>query len=92
MLIPTGKRIIIEPDVKPTEEVSHGGIILPPVRWSLHPDTIRAKVISLGSKCTGNIKKNMYVIISRLAGVAIEMHDKKFLMVDEEDIIGIMED
>ena len=48
MLTPTGKRIIIEPDAKPEEERSAGGIIMPAVRWSLHPDVIRATVISLG--------------------------------------------
>lgn len=92
MLIPTGSRVIIEPDAKPEEERSAGGIIMPQVRWSLHPDVTKAKVIALGSRCTGNIKVGMNIIISRLAGVKIEAEDKKYLMVDEEDIIGIMED
>lgn len=89
--MPTGSRVIIEPEIKPTEEKSQGGIILPPVRWSLHPDTIKAKVISIGPKVV-DIIVGMNIIISRLAGVKIDSDDKKYLMVDAEDIIGIMED
>ena len=91
MLTPTGRRVIFEPDAKPDEEVSKGGIILPPERWSLHPDTTRGIVISVGPKCI-DAKVGQIILISRLAGVKIDMDDKKYLMIDEEDIIATVEE
>ena len=92
---PLGDRVLVEP-VK-EDEVKKGGIII--------PDTAKekpqqGKVIAIGSgKLDDNgkvipfhVKKGDKVLMPKYGGTEIKIDNKDYLILREEDILGVIED
>ena len=93
---PLGDRVLVEP-VKEDAEVKKGGIII--------PDTAKekpqqGKVIAVGSgKLDDNgkvipfhVKKGDKVLMPKYGGTEIKIDNKDYLILREEDILGVIED
>ena len=92
---PLGDRVLVEPIKE--DEVKKGGIII--------PDTAKekpqqGKVIAVGSgKLDDNgkvipfhVKKGDKVLMPKYGGTEIKIDNKDYLILREEDILGIIED
>ena len=92
---PLGDRVLVEPIKE--DEVKKGGIII--------PDTAKekpqqGKVIAVGSgKLDDNgkvipfhVKKGDKVLMPKYGGTEIKIDDKDYLILREEDILGVIED
>ncbi len=92
---PLGDRVLVEP-VK-EDEVKKGGIII--------PDTAKekpqqGKVIAVGSgKLDDNgkvipfhVKKGDKILMPKYGGTEIKIDNKDYLILREEDILGVIED
>lgn len=92
---PLGDRVLVEP-VK-EDEVKKGGIII--------PDTAKekpqqGKVIAIGSgKLDDNgkvipfhVKKGDKILMPKYGGTEIKIDNKDYLILREEDILGVIED
>lgn len=92
---PLGDRVLVEP-VK-EDEVKKGGIII--------PDTAKekpqqGKVIAVGSgKLDDNgkvipfhVKKGDKILMPKYGGTEIKVDNKDYLILREEDILGVIED
>ena len=92
---PLGDRVLVEPIKE--DEVKKGGIII--------PDTAKekpqqGKVIAIGSgKLDDNgkvipfhVKKGDKVLMPKYGGTEIKIDNKDYLILREEDILGVIED
>jgi chaperonin GroES len=92
---PLGDRVLVEPIKE--DEVKKGGIII--------PDTAKekpqqGKVIAVGSgKLDDNgkviplhVKKGDKVLMPKYGGTEIKIDNKDYLILREEDILGVIED
>ena len=90
---PLGDRVLVEP-MKESEEVK-GGIII--------PDTAKekpqqGKVIAIGTgklndkgeKIAFNVKVGDMVLMPKYGGTEVKLDDKKYQIMREEDILGIL--
>ncbi|MBP5787393.1 MAG: co-chaperone GroES [Kiritimatiellae bacterium] len=90
---PLGDRVLVEP-LKESEEVK-GGIII--------PDTAKekpqqGKVIAIGTgklndkgeKIAFNVKVGDMVLMPKYGGTEVKLDDKKYQIMREEDILGIL--
>ena len=86
---PIGERVLIKPIKK--EEKTKSGILLSPKSSSAERQN-QAEVIALGKgeKLEG-IKVGDMVIFNRFSGNEIEDGDEKYLVVNAEDILAIIE-
>ncbi len=93
-LKPLGNRVLVE-RVEP-EEVKKGGIII--------PDTAKekpqqGKVIAVGAGAIDEkgdrrkpeVKKNDRILFGKYAGTEVTIDDTEYLMMGEDDILGIIE-
>ena len=79
------------------DEVTKGGIIIPDTAKEAPAE---GKVISVGPGRTDesgkvtplNVKKNDKIIFSKYAGTEIKVKGEEFLIMREEDILGVIED
>lgn len=91
---PLGDRVVVEPIEQ--EEVTAGGIVL--------PDTAKEKpqqgtVIAAGpgardengNRIPMDVKVGDRILFAKYAGTEIKMDGKKFLILRESDILGIIE-
>ncbi|HPQ78876.1 MAG TPA: co-chaperone GroES [Candidatus Dojkabacteria bacterium] len=83
MVKPIFKNIIVEPIVKETTE---GGIILGDAKEKKPI----GKVISVGDEVT-LIKPGETVLFSKYDGIPFEFNDAKFLIMQEESVLAIIE-
>ena len=92
-LKPLGDRVLVEPVEE--KEVKKGGIII--------PDTAKEKpteglIIALGTGKTDDngkkvpfeVKKGDRVLISKYGGTEVKLDDKKYTLVREDDILGVL--
>jgi len=88
---PIGRRVLVE-RLEP-EEIKKGGIII--------PDTAKekpqqAKVIAVAKPGKDEepmqVKKGDKILFSKYAGAEIEMDGKEYLMMQEDDILGIIKE
>ena len=79
-----GKRVLVQPD-EPAK-VSKGGIILPD---SVEPKPCEGSVLATGPDVE-HISIGDRVIYSRLGGSNFLFHDKQYLIIQENDIYGIL--
>ena len=92
-LQPLADRIVIEP--LDSEEVTKGGIVLPDTAKEKPQE---AKVIALGTgkkdedgKVTPfEVKVGDTVLISKYGGTEVKLGDKKYTLVREDDILGVI--
>ena len=93
-LKPLDDRIVIKQS--DAEEKTTGGIILPDTaREKPQIGTVVAigpgKILDDGKRGKMSVKKKDEVIYAKYMGSDIEIHDKKYVILRESDILGIVE-
>ncbi len=90
---PLGDRVVVKPTE--AEEVTKSGIVLPE---TAKEKPQQGKVIAVGSgeyidgkKVALEVKTGDKVIYSKYAGTEFKMDDDKYLILKENDILGIIE-
>lgn len=86
MLRILGSRVLIEKEEK--KKSTKSGIIL--ATESQEP-LFKGFVRGWGDKSELNLKEGQRVIYSKYAGEEVEYEDKKYLLLKEEDVLGIEE-
>ena len=92
---PLGDRVLVEPIKE--DEVKKGGIIIPDTAKEKPQE---GKVIAVGSgKLDDNgkvipfhVKKGDKVLMPKYGGTEIKIDNKDYLILREEDILGVIED
>lgn len=85
---PIGDRVLLKP--VEVEEKTAGGIILPESSHKEKPNMGEVLEIGNGEKLEG-IKVGQKVIYTKYAGSEIKTDDEKFLIMNVEDILAIVE-
>jgi len=91
---PIGDRVLVEP-VEEKEQV-RGGIIIPD---SAKEKPQEARVIALGTGKKGEdgkvlpfeVKVGDRVLISKYGGTEVKIEEKKYTLVREDDILGVLD-
>jgi len=91
---PLNDRLVVEPQEQETK--TKGGIVLPDTADKDKP--MRGKVIAVG---TGKyvdgkiqplqVKAGDEVVFAKYSGTTIKLNDKEYLVMREEDILGVIE-
>lgn len=81
---PLGTQILVEWEV---EEKTKSGIIIPDVVKEGRPE--KGKVVEVG-KDVKDIKKDDMILFSRYTPNELELEDKRYLVVKEEDVLAIL--
>ncbi len=92
---PLGDKVVIEPITEDTKTPS--GIVLPDTHEKEKPE--KGKVLAVGPGKVNthgdlqpmNVKKNDTVLFKKYSADEFKEGDKEYLVVGEEDIIGIVE-
>ena len=93
-LRPLDDRIVIKQS--DAEEKTNGGIILPSIAKE-KPQTGKiiatgpGKMLDSGKRSKMSVKKNDKVIYAKYIGSEVEINGKKFVVLRESDILGIIE-
>jgi chaperonin GroES len=90
---PLGDRVLVQPIEE--EEVKKGGIIIPDTAKEKPQE---GKVVALGTgkineegkKIDFQVKKGDRVLISKYGGTEVVINDDRFLIMREDDILGII--
>jgi chaperonin GroES len=90
---PLGDRVLVQPIEE--EEVKKGGIIIPDTAKEKPQE---GKVVALGTgkvneegkKIDFTVKKGDRVLISKYGGTEIKIEDQNYLIMREDDILGIL--
>jgi len=91
---PLGDRVLVQPIEE--KETKKGGIIIPDTAKEKPQE---GKVIALGSgkvdehgkKVAFEVKKGDRVLIPKYGGTEVKIEDETYLLIKEEDILGIIE-
>ena len=84
-LVPNGKRVLVAPETK-QEKV--GALYLPD---EAKVDTGIAKVVAVGPAVVA-LKRGDKVLLPRFGGAELKMDGKTLRLIDEDDILGKLED
>lgn len=82
---PLGKRVLIEREEEINKTAS--GIIIPDNASKEKPST--GKIVEVGNECEG-VKKGDVVAFAKYAGSELNLDDKKYLILNLEDVLGII--
>ena len=90
---PLGDRVLVQPIEE--QEVKKGGIIIPDTAKEKPQE---GKVVALGTgkiddngkKIDFKVKKGDRVLISKYGGTEIKIEDQNYLIMREDDILGII--
>ena len=93
-LKPLGDRVLVQPIED--KEVKKGGIIIPDTAKEKPQE---GKVIALGTgrlddsgkKIAFEVKKGDRVLISKYGGTEIKLDNETYMIIKEEDILGVIE-
>lgn len=91
---PLGDRVLVQPIEE--QEVKKGGIIIPDTAKEKPQE---GKIIALGTgkvddkgkKVAFEVKKGDRVLIPKYGGTEVKLADETYLLIKEEDILGIIE-
>ena len=91
---PLGDRVLVQPIEE--QEVKKGGIIIPDTAKEKPQE---GKIIALGTgrvddkgkKIAFEVKKGDRVLIPKYGGAEVKLADETYLLIKEEDILGIIE-
>ncbi len=94
MIKPIGDRVLVQPLEE--QEVKKGGIIIPD---SAKEKPQEGKVIAIGTGKTDDngkkipfeVKKGDKVLISKYGGTEVKINGENYLIMREDDILGIVE-
>ena len=94
-LKPLGDRVLVK---RLEEEVmTKGGIIIPD---SAKEQPMKGEIVAVGPGKIGddgknmkmNVKKGQNILFNKYAGTEIKVEDEEFLIMREDDILGVIED
>lgn len=93
---PLGDRAVVKP--KPKEEKTRGGIFLPDTASKERP--MQGEVIAVGEGARDdsgqiipmNVKPGQQVLFAKYAGTEFKIDDVDYLILQEKDILGIVEE
>jgi chaperonin GroES len=83
---PIGERVLAKPVER--EETTVSGIVLPDTAKE-KPQT--AEVVAVGDSVNGGVEKGSVVVHARFSGTEIELDGEKHLILDADDLLGIIE-
>ncbi len=86
-LRPIGKRALVKPVEQ--EEKTTSGIVLPQTAKG-KPQT--AKVIRIGDLENGKVSEGDLVVFAKYSGTEITLDDEDYLILDSDDLLGIVEE
>jgi chaperonin GroES len=90
---PLGDRVLVEPIEK--EEVTAGGIVLPETAkekpqeglvWAVGP----GRLLDNGERAPMEVKIKDRVLYAKYSGTEFKKDDKKYLIVNERDILAVL--
>ena len=84
---PLGNRVLVKPVEQ--EQTTASGIVLPETAKE-KPQT--AKVVAIGDSEDGRIREDDLVIFAKYSGTEINLDGEDFLILDSEDLLGVVED
>ncbi len=83
---PIGERVLARP--MEAEEKTASGIVLPDTAKA-KPQT--AKVVAVGDGQNGGVDEGSVVVYAKYSGTEIKLDDEKHLILDSDDLLGIIE-
>ena len=86
-LKPIGERALVKPVEQ--EEKTASGIVLPETAKE-KPQT--AKIKAIGDLEDGKVNEDDLVVFARYSGTEITLDDEDFLILDTDDLLGIVEE
>jgi len=84
---PIGERALVKPVEQ--EEKTASGIVLPETAKE-KPQT--AKIKAIGDLEDGKVNEDDLVVFARYSGTEITLEDEDFLILDTDDLLGIVEE
>jgi len=93
-LKPLGNRVVIEPNEQ--EEITSGGIVLPetakekPQKGKIIAAG-KGKVTEDGKVLTLDVKVGDLILFGKYSGTEIKVDGKEYLMMREDDVLGVIE-
>jgi chaperonin GroES len=85
---PVGERALLKP-AEQEEEKTASGIVLPQTAKS-KPQT--ARVIAIGGQENGAVSEGDLVVFARYSGAEINLDDEDYLILDSDDLLGVVEE
>lgn len=91
---PLSDRIVVEP--KETETKSAGGIVIPDNAAQEKPMQGKVLAVGTGKYHDGQlqplqVKVGDQILFGKYAGTAVKLTDKEYLVMREEDVMGVIE-
>ncbi len=86
-LVPLGSRLVIKQAV--AEETTKSGIVL---TGQTKEKPQQAEVIAVGPEVKGELKVGDTVVYSKYAGNAVKVDEVEYIIINEEDILGLLQD
>ncbi|MCA1739436.1 MAG: co-chaperone GroES [Actinobacteria bacterium] len=84
---PIGKRALVKPVEQ--EEKTASGIVLPQTAKE-KPQT--ASIIAIGDSENGGVSEGDLVVFARYSGAKINLNDEDYLILDSDDLLGVVEE
>ena len=85
---PIGERALVKPVEQ--EEKTASGIVLPETAKEEKPQT--AKIKAIGDLEDGKVNEDDLVVFARYSGTEITLDNEDFLILDTDDLLGIVEE
>jgi chaperonin GroES len=86
-LRPIGKRALVKP-AEQEEEKTASGIVLPQTTKE-KPQT--ARVIAVDDSEDGKVSEGDLVVFAKYSGTKINLDDEDYLILDSDDLLGVVE-
>lgn len=84
---PIGERTLVKPVER--EEKTASGIVLPE---TARDQPQMAEVVAIGDSQNGGASEGNLVIFARYSGTKIKLDDEEYLILDSDDLLGIIEE
>ena len=85
---PIGERALLKP-AEQEEEKTASGIVLPQTTKQ-RPQT--ARVIAIGDSEDGKINEGELMVFAKYSGTEIKLDDEAYLILDSDDLLGVVEE
>lgn len=86
---PIGERVLVK--LEKAEEKTVAGIILPTIMTENNGNIAKVEAIGSGDKIAGIINIGDRVVYAKDSGMEIEEGEEKYLILDIEDVLAIVE-
>jgi chaperonin GroES len=86
-LRPVGERALVKPVEQ--EEKTASGIVLPQTAKD-QPQT--AKVVAVGEMENGTVSEGDIVLFARYSGTEIKLNDENYLLLDFDNLLGVVQE